>query len=204
MEHKKYFLSETSEIKKIEENIREMVFMDRETPEQVFKQPYEFYLFNHWDWMMSKEGWESLQYLLKSSNEEAIIAAVLKPHPFEYHFKKYKHSNWARIPVYFTSEQYEDIVNYGPDEDGIESICQYSRSVIWVSSSSDWIIYGDWEWEICILACRSSQLADSMKLKDWITVEDRLLNDWLSMVTINNQASERIWTEFQHNYKGNI
>jgi hypothetical protein len=201
MEFKKCFINNIDELESLEEDLKKILNVDAELPANVFNESYNCYLFNDWEWITYEAAWPTLKYLAENANDNLINVVVLDPHPLISYFREYQHSNWAKIPISFTSEQYEEIIHYTPDEDGIDSIYQNTRTVIWFSPSKDWIIYGDWELEICVFACRSNKcMADSSFLKNWLDVNDIKLYDYLAAVTVNRKTPKEIWNQLKQNY----
>ncbi|RAT04121.1 hypothetical protein A6E25_08825 [Bacillus cereus] len=132
-----------------------MIHLDLNLPNQVFQNDYGNYMFGEFDSLMYDSGWNEIRKLAQTTHDSFIIMGVLDPHPEEYYYKEFGYYNWLKLPLGLTGEQYMDVLEEYPQDSMADSIMNNSFVVVWFPPSREWIIIGDRNYGINILATKN-------------------------------------------------
>lgn len=194
MDSEKLFITEKKVYYDILKMIGKVFRIDNEFPGQVFQENYNDYLFEEFDWLMSSESWEVIKSLAQRSNDENIILAVLDPKPINYFYKEFGYFNWGKLPINLTDEEYFKFLEFSPKDSIADSILYNSNIVLWTSPSLKWGIFGQRDYETCVLAFnKESHFNDSLQfLRSWHKVEESLAL-WVPN-TFQNQKIPKVFS----------
>ena len=147
---------------------------------------------------MSAEFWDfSLQPLARSLNDSHILTAVLDLDSKDYFYPNFGYYNVLNLPAATTGVQYLKGLETGPLESPADAILYNSETVVWVPSGGRWAIWGQREYEICILAFADEQamhLAKAFLHQNW-KAADKALNGF-----VLKHVPKNFVTSFVDNY----
>lgn len=180
MDLKSTFIKDLQEFRNLESIVNSIFYTDRQLPEQVFRKDFGNYVFEEFDLAMSDKFWDTIQILARQAQDEYVLCAVLNPHPLEYYYKEFGYFNWVKLPLNLTADEYLDILNIEPESSPADSITTNSFTIVWLSPSMKWAIWGDRNDEVCVLAFKvQSNVSEILpQLRTWRFVEDEAVSDW--------------------------
>ncbi|MBM7648083.1 hypothetical protein JOC78_001023 [Bacillus ectoiniformans] len=194
------FVTEIHEFEELEKLIKNVFLTERELPQQVFQEGFGHYMFEEFDWAMTGEFWDSIKTLAKKTNDEFILAAVLEPNPIDYFFYEFGYYNWAKLPVSLSENEYSNILELGPEENSADAMLYNSDTVVWLSPSMKWAVWGERHYGICVLAFKDdNDLALSSLLKSWQPLNDVVIS-WVANNFLEQKISGEISNKFHGNY----
>jgi hypothetical protein len=162
--------------------LNKIFHVKKRLPEQVFKTPFFGFICEDFDNTMSADFWDFLLHpLTKSFNDNHVLIAVLDPDPKDYFYSNFGYYNMLNLPATATGAQYLKSLATGPLESPADAILYNSETIVWVPSGGRWAIWGQREYEICILAFADEQamnLAQSFLNNNWKTA-DKALNSFV-------------------------
>lgn len=167
-------------------------------PEQVFKKPFFGFICIDFDSSMTANFWDIvLQPIGKIFNDSHILTAVLDPDPKDYFYHNFGYYNILNLPIYITGTEYLKSLEIGPAESPADAILYNSEVVVWVPNGGRWAIWGQRDYEICILAFADEQamnLAKPFLNKSW-RFADTALNSF-----VLKGISKDFLADFMSNY----
>ncbi|CAN2251477.1 conserved hypothetical protein [Bacillus subtilis] len=195
----RYFINHPKELKVYQSIINSLCHIDQTLPEQVFKQRKNYYLFEEFHWVLSEESWEMLKSLANDHQDEFILMAVLdSPEHINQFYEENEYSNWIKIPLNITADEYLSILTDYPKNSKNDCIMNIASRVVWASPTLKWAIYGEREFEICILGIDHKSLGK--KLETWRSLDDVVL-DWISVVFPNQTVPVEFEKTLTQHYK---
>ncbi|EOQ04468.1 hypothetical protein [Bacillus cereus] len=176
--------------------LNQMFFSDFSLPHQVFKKEYRHYMFGEFDFLMYDVGWEKIRRMAQITNDSFVIMGVLDPHPQKYYYKEFGYYNWLKLPCDLKGTQYIDVLEAYPKDSLADSIMHNSSIIVWFPPSKEWIVVGDRDYGISILAIKDdSELKDNLtSFSAWRALNDDVLS-WISL----NFDDELLYKEFIEN-----
>ena len=199
MENNRIRIKDKHDFEEVYSLLSSVVHVDNELPEQVFKTVTSKYAFLDFGWTMSSSFWTILQSLIRASQDPYVLLAVLDPSPTNYYFPEFGIYNWFRIPIDSSPDDYWNILNLAPEESPADSVLVYSTTVVWLSPSKKWAIWGDRAYGICVLAVPSSSDFDDLLLDPWCTL-DEAFEDFLPVNFPNQTVPKSFSDVFRKNY----
>lgn len=194
------FISNMDEYKIYKDLINNVFKTSINLPENVFRDCYNNFLFEEFDWAMTEEFSEKLKQLAIETNEPFILTAVLEPNPYEYYFNEFGYFNWAKIPTDVIDDFYFEVLEHSPAESIADSILYNSRKIVWTVPSAKWAIWGDRDYGVCILGCKvGCNLKVDQILHDWKTVEIAL-KSWIMLSFTDQNIPSGFQTKMILNY----
>jgi hypothetical protein len=144
--------------------------IEKQLPAQVFRERFNCFFFEEFDWAMSEEFWATLQDLARKSGDQSLLVSVLEPDPVDYYKREFGCYNWAIISSTSTADEYWTLLNHHPEESPADSILSNSERVVWAARSGAWAVWGERALEICVLACSKVNIAESASWHnmDWV------------------------------------
>ncbi|GLW41386.1 hypothetical protein Bamy01_10310 [Bacillus amyloliquefaciens] len=168
-------------------------------PEQVFKQQKHYYLFEEFHWVLSDEGWMMLKSLAHHHHDEFILMAVLEhSDDMNRFYGEFGYFNWLKIPLHITADEYLSILTDYPKHSKNDCILNIASRVVWASPTFKWAIYGEREFEICILGI--DQEIAGKTLESWRPLDDHVL-DWISVVFPDQIVPDEFQKKLAAHYK---
>ncbi|MED1017232.1 hypothetical protein [Bacillus atrophaeus] len=193
-----YFIDHPKELKVYQSMINSLCHVDQTLPEQVFKQRKKYYLFEEFHWVLSDESWEMLRSLAHHYQDEFILMAVLdNPDQINQFYDDFEYFNWIKIPLHITAEEYLSILTDYPKHSKNDCIMNIASRVVWASPTLKWAIYGEREFEICILEIDHPDVGKP--LASWRPLDDVVL-DWISVVFYNQIIPDEFKNKLINNY----
>ena len=167
MNLKNLFLTDVAIFESSHREIENRFYLDATLPDQVFRDGFESFAFEAFDWVMGAKFWRVIQKLANVSGDGSLLLAVLDPDPSSYYKKEFGYYNWANIPVSFSSHEYWNLINEYPNASPADCLLVNSEKVIWLPKSGKWAIWGERSYEVCVIGCRKEILSGSLNdLKD--------------------------------------
>lgn len=162
--------------------LNKVFWVKRRLPEQVFKVPFFGFICQDFDGTMSTNFWDILlQPLGKNLNDSHILTAVLDPDPKRYFYHNFGYYNIFNLPINTTGAEYLKSLATGPSKSQADAVLYNSEVVVWVPNGGKWAIWGQRNYEVCILAFADEQamaLAKPFLNKSW-KFADNALNSFV-------------------------
>jgi len=176
----KFFIRDNKEYNELKEIVSATFNIESKLPEQVFTQKYGDFKFEEFDWTMSSEFWNTLKKLANQTNDEFVLIAVLEPNPEEYFYKEFNYYNWIKLPVDLSADEYHEILEIGPEESPADAVVYNSYTIVWISPSMKWAIWGERDCSICVIGFNdiSHRIKLSPLLKSWRSFDKTVLS-WI-------------------------
>lgn len=145
--------------------VQEVFLLKKAMSSGVFHSQFKNFYFEEFDYLMSGKSWKALQDLSSKTRVSSIFLCVLEPEPIDY-FNNFGYFNWINLPVTLTEKEYWEVLNVYPKDHSADSILFNSETVVWISSTLQWAIWGERSFEIGILGSKSNLLIDWQNI-DW-------------------------------------
>ncbi|MCP1461366.1 hypothetical protein J3D57_003336 [Bacillus amyloliquefaciens] len=140
-----------------------------------------------------------LKSLAHHHHDEFILMAVLtQPDDMNRFYEEFGYFNWLKIPLNITEDEYLSILTDYPKHSKNDSIMNIASRVVWASPTLKWAIYGERDFEICILGI--DQEIAGKTLGSWRPLDDRVL-DWVSVVFPDQIVSDEFQKKLAAHYK---
>ncbi|WP_088000467.1 hypothetical protein [Bacillus pumilus] len=198
---KALFINSDNEFKKYKVMIEKVFYTKKHLPHRVFRENFNCFLFQEFDWALSDEVLTTIKKLSGLTQDKDFLTAVLKPDPVEYYFKEFGYYNWLRTSVEVSGEDYVNALWTSPEDSIADDIFTNSNIVVWLSNSLDWAIWGDRDLEICILATKSKKYSMQNLLSEdgWKPLNNNL-KEWLELLFSDREKFDEFWGELASNY----
>lgn len=121
-------------------------------PAQVFQDHYDQFQFLEFDRFLSPEFWTLLRRLMEASLDSKTNLIVLEPDPEAYFYKHFGHFGALEIPVNGSLDRYRAEMNSGPPSSPADALGVNSWVLVWFPPSLRWLIWGERDPEIMVLA----------------------------------------------------
>jgi len=135
--------------------IRSAVNISSRLPGQVFQPGYGSYQFLEFDRFINGEFWAMLRQLMMYSQAPEVLLMVLDPDAESYFYRNFGRFGALRIPERFSTQQYVEALNTGPESSPADALAINSWVLVWAPPSVRWVIWGERESEILVLAYES-------------------------------------------------
>ncbi|AJC25577.1 hypothetical protein IGX41_04400 [Bacillus velezensis] len=194
-----FFIKNTKKLAIFQSQIYSLFHENKTLPEQVFKQQKHYYLFEEFHWVLSEEGWEMLKSLAHHHHDEFILMAVLEqPDDMNRFHVEFGYFDWLKIPLNITEDEYLSILTDYPKHSKNDCIMNIASRVVWASPTLRWAIYGERDFEICILGI--DQEIAGKTLGSWRPL-DNLVLDWVSVVFPDQIVPDEFQKKLAAHYK---
>ncbi|GGJ65704.1 hypothetical protein GGR02_000606 [Anoxybacillus voinovskiensis] len=199
------FVREKKEFNKLIGIASDTFYIENRLPKQVFREQFNYFLFEEFDWAMDKDFWSIIQQLSKETKDDYVLAAVLDPNPVEYFYKEFNYYNWMKLPVNLSPDEYLDVLELGPEESPADAVLYNSYTVIWLPPSMKWAIWGERSYGVCILGFQDvNNSADLLPiLKNWRSIDETVLS-WVGLNFVNQQLPQEIANTLFLNYSNGV
>jgi hypothetical protein len=124
-------------------------------PERVFGPNYTRFHFFEFDTFSADEFWRMLQQLMIESRDQKVTLAVLNPDPERYFYDNFGRFGLVDIPLNSSAQQYRHLLQDGPGPPP-DNLMDNSMVLVWFPPSLQWLIWGERDTEIMVLACERS------------------------------------------------
>lgn len=200
------FVREKKEFDELKELVSDMLFSDDNLPQQVFREQFSHYLFEEFDWAMSDEFWDTIQKLAEQAKDDFILTAVLNPHPVNYYYKEFGYFNWTKLPINLSADDYFNVLELGPNESPADAILFNSDTVVWLSPSGKWAIWGERAYGICVLALKepTNTINSSLFLKTWRSIDNEAVMNWVGLNFKGRKVPKEVTDALYMNYSNKI
>ncbi|MDG0875585.1 hypothetical protein L5D93_25445 [Paenibacillus thiaminolyticus] len=150
----------------------DMVLCDSRMPDQVFRDCFNKFRFEEFDWAMSADFWPFLQEIADKSHDPYIVMGVIEPSPTDYFCKEFGCYNWFQLPVNMSGGDYWSVLELAPGGSPADALLFNSDVVVWLSPSKKWAIWGERTHGLCVLATRT---IDSFQVNhSWRSADEAL------------------------------
>lgn len=144
-------------------HVDDVIDRDAELPHQVFSVPVYAFRMIDMDEVMTAAFFERLQRLNSAIGDEMFFLTVLKPHPMEYFHARFGRYPSARFTNLDSGRTYVTALHDGPKESPADAIAYNGRIVVFQPPSSRWVIYGDQDLELAVLAVADDATLEYVK-----------------------------------------
>jgi hypothetical protein len=117
---------------------------------------------------MSGAFWSVLQELASQSGDHELVLGVLAPDPASYFKAQFGYYSWATLPVTLSSNDYWDFLNSAPSESLADSVLANAQVVVFTVPSMRWIVWGERESGLCVLASSNGDQSPAWNDLGWI------------------------------------
>ncbi|WP_409298816.1 hypothetical protein V1498_10390 [Peribacillus sp. SCS-26] len=197
------FVEHTDKYKKLLNMIKGIFNTDNDLPDKVFKETYNHFLFGDCDWTMYEEFWGVLKLLMTASGDKSVLTAVMDPDPVGYYYKEFGYFNWFTIPLEASDDEYYTLLETSPEDSIADAILYNSYTILWLSSSGKWGIWGDRSSGICVLGIQNLSDFDediTPGLKNWRSL-DETVKSWIELNFLdNNEMYNKFVSTLDSNY----
>ncbi|KEP25042.1 hypothetical protein [Bacillus zhangzhouensis] len=198
---KALFIHSGNEFKEYKVLIEKVFYTNKHLPHQVFRENFNCFLFQEFDWALSDEILTTIKTLSGLTQDKEFLTAVLKPDPVEYYLKEFGYYNWLRTSVEISGKDYANALWTSPEDSMADDIFTNSNNVVWLSNSLDWAIWGDRDLEICILATKSKNYSiQNLLSEDGWKPLNSILKEWLELLFSDGEKFDEFWGELTSNY----
>lgn len=185
-----YFIADDSAFGRLRADLEVTVYPDLRLPEVPFKQSFRVLGFEEFDWAMSGEFWPVLQKLASQSGDQELVFAVLDPDPVNYFKAMFGYYNWAILPATLSSNDYWNFLNTDPTESPADSMLGNAQAVIFTVPSKRWLIWGERESGLCVLASAYGDTVPAWNNLDWV-MDLRPTEDWKGFASVHRHRRRR-------------
>jgi hypothetical protein len=200
MKMKELFISNKEEFDTHSQIAKQIFNIHSNFPKQVFKEGYKNFLFEEFKWTLNEDFWELIKQLADTSCDDFILLAVIDPNPEKYFFHEFGFYNWAKIPIELMKENYYDLLACGPEESSADCILYNSTTIIWTVPSLKWGIWGDRDFEICVLGFNDNfQIDYKIFQKPWMNI-DFAVKYWLPITFKEKLVPKKFSDQIINNY----
>lgn len=179
--------------------LNKIFYIHEQLPNQVFMSAYSGFMFQDFDWTMTRYFWNFvLKPLGNMFEDDYILTTVLDPDPVNYFYHNFGYYNMFKFPLNTAGSDYWKSLESGPVGSPADAILYNSDIVVWAPASAKWAIWGQRSYEICILAFsdkESHKLASSQLQLNWKQAGNSLSNSVLK------NLSPASYNLFLQNYK---
>lgn len=199
------FVRDNKEFNEFKEMIIAIFNIENNLPEQVFDKKFGDFKFEEFDWTMSGEFWNTLKKLAIQTKDDFVLTAVLKPNPVKYFYKEFNYYNWIKLPVNLSADEYYEILEVGPEESPADAVVYNSYTVVWLSPSMKWAIWGERDYGISVIGFNkmSHQNKLSFSLKSWRSIDDAVLS-WIETNFMSQELQQDFVKTLYSNYSQDI
>ncbi|MGD6818699.1 hypothetical protein [Metabacillus sp. 84] len=172
------FVKNYKEFFELKKMVTDTFLIENNLPYKVFQPQFSSFLFEEFDWCMSNEFWKTIRKIADITDESYIISAVLDPDPIEYFFKEFNYYNWIKIPKDLPDDSYEETLELGPKESPADAILYNSFTIVWLSPSKKWGIWGDREYGVSVMGFQNEEVKKSLMpfLYSWRSLDETVLS----------------------------
>ena len=139
---------------KMAENIRNAIVAERGLPDQVFQSVYNRFIFLEFDIFSGAEFWRLLQNLANFSGDSHIEMTLLDPDAISYFYNEFGSFGALRLSIRDSGENYFNALSTGPDASPVDALLHNSETIVWLSDSGKWAIWGERSFGVAVLALR--------------------------------------------------
>ncbi|AST05460.1 hypothetical protein AF2641_00140 [Anoxybacillus flavithermus] len=199
------FVRDKKEFNKLIEMASDAFYLENRLPKQVFREQFNYFLFEEFDWAMDEDFWSTIQQLSKETKDDYVLTAVLDPNPVEYFYKEFNYYNWMKLPVNLSPDEYLDVLELGPEESPADAVLYNSYTVIWLPPSMKWAIWGERSYGVCVLGIQDVNNGTGLLqiLKTWRSFDKTVLS-WVELNFVNQQLSQEIADTLFLNYSNGV
>lgn len=97
-------------------------------------------------------GWGLYSRLCALAGDDAVIVITVRPDPHEYYLANFQELPVLRIPPCTPEPQYLEALDSIPAAGSPDSMKTRSDELIWFSDSGRWLVWGDHENELAVVA----------------------------------------------------
>ncbi|MDL5143496.1 hypothetical protein [Bacillus atrophaeus] len=173
---KNFFLEDKHQLKQFKQWVNQTFKTSEMFPDQVFHEQYKYFWFQEFSALWGDDIWDTLKLLANYYSDNQILTAVLDTPPETYRtFSDYY--NWIWTPSSLTKEEYSELLWTEPNgvrPGEIGSIQFTTTTVVWLSPSRKWGIWGNIDQEICILGLTDRQ-GELLGDNKWKILDDGVL-----------------------------
>lgn len=163
-----YFIADEAAFSRLHAGLESAVRPNVRLPKVPFSQPFKVLGFEEFDWVMSGEFWSVLQNFASQSGDQELVFAVLDPDPVNYFKAAFGYYNWATLPIILSSNDYWNFLNSEPTESPADSMLGNAQVVVFTVPSKRWVIWGERESGLCVLACVYGDLVPAWNNLEWV------------------------------------
>ncbi len=189
--------------------VNDFLLLDKRLPEQVFKAPYDNFLFTEDCWL-AERYWEDIQLLAKQSKDTEILLFVeetrlnMGSSKLDRYVEPYGYIDYIKFPVDTTYKEYASYLTKeqpfypNPPYPDCELDFIKNCSAI-IPTSGKWAIYIDVDFELSILTYKNNCDVSPLSSKDYWTSFDILL-EWHYIVTKIYEEKPELFKKLKKNY----
>lgn len=176
------FITDQEEYVEIDSLINKIFIKGNEFPKQVFQSNYSRYHFAEFGWGYRERYWEVFQKLVKKSNDDYIVMAVLDNDLINY-YKSFGIYFCGKLPITLSYEEFGEFLFFEQSKIYCDSMTFGPEEVVCFSPSLKWAIYGHQGLETSVLAFEDHfEITDLCEiLKPWGTLDDAI-EIWIPMI----------------------
>lgn len=163
-----YFIADEAVFSRLRAGLESAVRLDIRLPKMPFQQSFRVLGFEEFDWAMSGEFWPVLQKFASQSGDQELVFAVLDPDPVNYFKAAFGYYNWATLPATLSSNDYWNFLSSGPAESPADSMLGNAQAVVFTVPSKRWVIWGERESGLCVLASAYGDMVPAWNNLDWV------------------------------------
>lgn len=201
MDLENLYVREKNEFDKLNAMVKSIFDKEARLPEQVFCQPFNFFMFEEFDWTISGDFWNTVKNIAFETKDDFILTAVLEPSPEEYFYKEFNYFNWVKLPVNLSADEYLEALELGPEESPADAVVYNSYTVIWLSPSMKWAIWGERNYGISIIGFNDISYRNKLlsSLQSWHSLDNTVLS-WIQSNLISEPHQHNFVEKFRLNY----
>lgn len=205
MNFENFFVRNNEEFNELKEMVSATFNIESKLPNQVFCEKFGNFKFEEFDFAMSGEFWDTLKKLAIQTNDDFVLAAVLEPSPVGYLYKEFNYYNWIKLPVGLSTDEYFEILELGPEESPADAVVYNSYTVVWLSPSMKWAIWGERDYGICVIGFNDTSHRNKLSpfLKSWRSI-DKIVLSWIETNFVSHGLQQDFVKSLYLNYSQNI
>ncbi|MTH55349.1 hypothetical protein GKZ89_18300 [Bacillus mangrovi] len=182
MDLNSFYIKEEKEFLQYKRAVNDVFITEHNLPDQVFKTPFSSFMFEEFDWCMSDEFWKFIRKTADMTKDPFVLMAVLDPEPITYFYREFHYYNWLKIPVELPVADYTTALESGPKESPADAVLYNSFTIVWLSPSRLWGIWGDRECGISIIGFQNEEVKKRLwpELYSWRSLDETVLS-WIGL-----------------------
>jgi hypothetical protein len=149
----RHVITSHSEFQQVLDALSSATLTSARMPARVFQLRYDRFRFLEFDLFPSPEFWAMLQRLLEDSHDSKLNVLVLEPDPKNFFYAEFGHFGALQIPANASADVYRGELQSSPQSEPANCLEVLSRVLVWFPPSLRWLIWGERDLEIMVLAC---------------------------------------------------
>ena len=145
-------ITNTLEFDFLDAGINRAIYRSRMFPEKIFRDEYKYFLFITFDELFMELFFNHMQHFLKKTGEEKFWLVSVNPDPRKYFYEHFRVYGAVEFTALDSKHSFFSAINEYHDDNPGEALIHVTNSLIVLSQSGKWVIFGERESDIAVCA----------------------------------------------------